>query len=204
MQAVPDLERSLEIPMLFVHHLRYHDLPSPDFTGREHEDESMVREFDEAYDQLAAALSELYLVDSGGSHPVEGAPIHMDRYVDVCRQHTIVVDRLAWHPDVVEVLHQQLQQLPIGWIFAIDATDFPPGQALIVVEKDGRVHGWSDYSARSTLETFGFAGIGGPIRQLKFAVVSTIDRMRRRREMRKLMQRPFDYREHTVSAQDKE
>lgn len=113
-------------------------------------------------------------MDAEGGCGVQGAPIYMDRHVDVCRQHTIVVDRQAWHPDVVKILHGQLQVLPKGWMLAIDATEFPEGQAHIVVEADGTVHGWSDYAARHTLNAFGFDHLKGPLQHLYFAVGSMI------------------------------
>jgi hypothetical protein len=166
--------------MQFVRHLRYEDLPSPECTGEEHKDEVLVREFDEAFDRLAAALSELYLVDTEGGCGIEGAPISMCRYVDIYRQHTLVVERQAWHPDVIRILHQQLQQQPAGWTFAIDATEFPPGQAHIVVEQDGTVHGWCDFSASSTLSAFGFNELRGLLRIARFKTVSFIDRLKRK------------------------
>ncbi len=135
---------------------RYKDLPIPAYTGEEHKDEAIVREFDNAFDSVAAALGKLHLVDTEAGCGVERAPVSMSRYVDVCRQHTIVINRRAWHPDIVTILHNELQRLPTGWTLAIDATEFPPGQAHIVVEADGTVHGWSDFSARSTLSDFGF------------------------------------------------
>jgi hypothetical protein len=135
---------------------RCEDLPVPVYTGKEHEDEAVVREFDSAFDNVAVALGKLYLVDTEGGQGIEGAPISMSRYVDVCRQHTIVVNRRAWHPDIITILHKELERLSAGWTLAIDATEFPPGKAHIVVEADGTVHGWSDFSARSTLTDFGF------------------------------------------------
>lgn len=175
--------------MRFVRHLHFEDLPSPEYTGEEYKDDARVREFDEAFDRLAAALSELHLVDTEGGCGIQGAPISMSRYVDVCRQHTIVIKRQAWHPEVVSVLHKQLQALPAGWTFAIDATEFPPGQAHMVVDADGTVHGWSDYSARSTLSRFGFDGFRSTFQQVQFALTSMIDQQRTKWRIRKVLRR---------------
>ena len=166
--------------MKFIRHLRYEGLPSPEYTGEEHKDEALVREFDEAFDRLAAALGQLYLVDTEGGCEIEAAPISMCRYVDICRHHTIVVERQAWDPDVIQILHEQLQQLPAGWTFGIDATDFPTGQAHIVVEQDGTVHGWCDFPAGSILSVFGFKELRGPFRIARFKTVSFIDRLKRK------------------------
>lgn len=182
--------------MRFIRHFRFEGLPKPKFTGDEHKDEARVKEFDNAFDLVATALGDLYLVDTEGGCGVEGAPISMSRYVGVCRQHTIVVDRKAWHPDVVRILFEQLQVLPKGWTLAIDATEFPPGQAHIVVTADGVVHGWSDFSARSTLKTFGFGDLEGVCRNLHFAVVSFIDELKRKIVIWRVRRNPFDIEDH--------
>ncbi|MBB5353910.1 hypothetical protein HNR46_004175 [Haloferula luteola] len=182
--------------MRFIRHPRFKDLPKPEFTGEEHKDEARVKEFDDAFDRIAASLSDLYLVDTESGCGVQGAPISMSRHVDICRQHTIVVDRQAWHPDVIKVLHKQLQELPNGWTLAIDASEFPPGQAHITVEPDGTVHGWSDYSARATLSAFGFDDLKGPIRNLRFAAVGFVDDLRTKIELRRVIRRPFNVQDH--------
>lgn len=182
--------------MKYIRHRRFEDLPSPVYTGEEHKDESLVREFDEAFDRVAAALSEVYLVDTEGGCGIEGAPISMSRYVDICRQHTIVVERGAWHPDVVRILHEQLKSLPQGWTFAIDVAGCPSGQAHIVVESDGTVHGWSDYAARAALSVFGFDRLTGLFRNIDFAVTSFMDDLRRRRSIRKALSKPFRIEDH--------
>ncbi|PAW65946.1 MAG: hypothetical protein B9S38_14350 [Verrucomicrobiia bacterium Tous-C4TDCM] len=146
--------------------------------GEEVSREEQVREFDEAFDRVVQALSEVYLVNSGDGDQIKGAPIWMDRFFDPCLQHTIVVSSQAWHPDVVSILREVLQTLPAGWTFAIDATEFPPGQALIVVEADGTVHGWSYFSARSTLTAFGFEKLEGPLTCAWFWITSVYDEWR--------------------------
>jgi hypothetical protein len=161
--------------MKFVRHPRYKDLPRMKSFGEEVSREEQEREFDEAFDRVVEALSEVYLVDSGDRGEIQGAPISMSRYFDPCLQHTILVYPKAWHPDVVIILHEVLQTLPAGWTFAIDATEFPPGQALIVVEADGTVHGWSYFSARSTLTAFGFEKLGGPLTCAWFWITSVYD-----------------------------
>ncbi|MBX3742964.1 MAG: hypothetical protein KF712_18410 [Akkermansiaceae bacterium] len=161
----------------FIRHTDYDDLPRVLFTGEEHKDDAMVKEFDHAFDLVASALRELHEVDAdGGDHD---APIYMTRYVDICRQHTIVVARAAWHPGIVTVLYRELQKMPEGWTLQIDATDFPPGQAYVVVTADGTVHGWAEFRARRTLTAFGFPGIGGLVPGLLFAVRSAFGRLRK-------------------------
>ncbi len=142
--------------------------------GEDSTREEKEREFDEAFDRVVEALSEVYLVDSGDRGEIQGAPISMSRYFDPCLQHTIVVYPKAWHPDVVRILHEVLQTLPAGWTFAIDVSD-SPGQAYIVVEADGTVHGWSDYSARSTITAFGFKELEGSLKCACFWITSAID-----------------------------
>lgn len=146
--------------------------------GEEVSREEQEREFDEAFDRVVEALGEAYLVDSGDRGEIQGAPISMSRYFDPCLQHTIVVYPKAWHPDVVRILHEVLETLPAGWTFAIDVSD-SPGQAYIVVEADGTVHGWSDYSARSTLTAFGFEELEGPLKCGWFWITSVYDDWRR-------------------------
>jgi len=151
--------------------------------------EDRLREFDDAFDRAAVALGEVYLVDCGDGGGVKGSPISMSRYFDPCRQHTIVVFPKAWHPDVVRILCEQLQALPSGWTFAIDASEFPPGQAHIIVEADGTVHGWSEFSARSTLTAFGFPEIGNPLKCLSFRIVSAVADWFRRNKLRRFKKR---------------
>lgn len=182
--------------MRYIRHRRFEDLPSAVYTGEEHKDESLVREFDEAFDRVAAALSEVYLVDSEGGCGIEGAPISMSRYVDICRQHTIVVERGAWHPDIVRILHEQLKSLPQGWTFAIDVAGCPSGQAHIVVESDGTAHGWSNYAARNALSHFGFDRLSGLFRNINFAINSLMDDLRQRRAIRNAISKPFRIEDH--------
>ncbi len=182
--------------MRFIRHRRFENLPSPVCTGAEHNDESLVREFDEVFDRLAAALGELYLVDTEGGCGIEGAPISMSRHVDICRQHMIVVQREAWHPDVIRILIEQLESLPPGWTIAIDVGGCPRGQAHIVVEADGTVHGWSDHGARAVLSAFGFDRLTGLFRKMDFAATSFIDELRRRRSIRKALSMPFRIEDH--------
>ena len=165
--------------MRFVRHLRYKDLPRTNSFSEDSSREAQAREFDEAFDRVVEALGELYLVDSGDRREIEGAPISMSRYFDPCLRHTIVVYRKAWHPDVVRILHEVLQTLPAGWTFAIDVSD-SPGQAYIVVEADGTVHGWSDYSARATLAAFGFEGLEGTLKCACFWITSVFHVWRRK------------------------
>jgi len=164
--------------MRFVRHLRYKDLPQIKSFGEDSTREEKEREFDGAFDRVVEALGEVYLVDSGDRGEIQGAPISMSRYFDPCLQHTIVVYRKAWHSDVVRILHEVLQTLPAGWTFAIDVSD-SPGQAYIVVEADGTVHGWSDFSARSTLTAFGFEELEGALKCGWFWITSMIHIWRR-------------------------
>ena len=164
--------------MRFVRHPRYKNLPRMKSFGDEVSREEQELEFDEAFDRVVEALSRVYLVDSGDRGEIQGAPISMSRYFDPCLQHTIVVYRKAWHSDVVRILHEVLQTLPAGWTFAIDVSG-SPGQAYIVVEADGTVHGWSDYSARSTLTAFGFEKLEGLLKCGWFWITSVYDDWRR-------------------------
>jgi hypothetical protein len=182
--------------MRYIRHIRSNLLPEPEFTGHEHKDDKRVAEFDQAFDQVATALSDLYLVDPKGGCGVEGAPISMSRYVDICRQHTIVVGRQAWHSDIVRILHEQLQSMPDGWTLAIDVDGSHSGQAQIVVEADGTIHGWSDYSAHSVLENFGFPPLCGFVTKVRFAAVSILENLKRRRTIRKALSQPFSIEDH--------
>ena len=78
--------------------MRFHRVPT--FASRpepgpalDHEDQAVIAESDLGFDRLAARLSELYLVDSGDGP--KSAVIYMDRYVDPCRHHTVVIDEPA-------------------------------------------------------------------------------------------------------------
>jgi len=182
--------------MRYIRHIRSNLLPEPEFTGEEHKDDKRVAEFDQAFDQVATALGELYLVDPEGGCGVEGAPISMSRYVDICRQHMIVVDRRAWHPDIVRILYEQLQSMSDGWTLAIDVAGSRSGQAQIVVEADGTIHGWSDFSAHSILESFGFPPLRGFVTKVRFATVSFLENWKRRRTIRKALSQPFRIEDH--------
>jgi hypothetical protein len=158
--------------------MRFHQVPTfsalPQLPPKlDHEDEQVIAESDLAFDRLVQRLSELYLLDSGDGQ--QGAVIHMNRYFEPCRRHTVVVDEPAWHPDVVIAMHHVLRGLPDGWSFGIDATEFPPGQAHIVVTQSGDVYGWSDYRARHTLASFGFKSGGGPLLLATSLVLGSVE-----------------------------
>lgn len=170
--------------MRFFRVNRYADLPHPTET-LDHEDDEVIAESDLAFDRLAEALSTLYLVDDGDGQ--QGAPIHMYRYVDPCRHHTVVIDEAAWHVDVISTMIDVLSELPDGWTFGVDATEFPPGQAHLVVNQKGEVYGWAEYRARRTLESFGFEGISSPFQAFTAALRGlgeSFDRWRRRQARR--------------------
>lgn len=175
--------------MRFLRHINYGSLPRMGSFEESISREDRLKEFDEAFDRVAAALGEVYLVDDGDGGGVKGSPISMSRYFDPCRQHTIVVYPKAWHPDVVRILCEQLQALPSGWTFAIDASEFPPGQAHIVVEADGTVHGWCEFRARSTLAAFGFPAITNPVKSIWFRIYSAVDNGFRSWKLRRFRKR---------------
>jgi len=145
--------------------------------------EGVIAESDMGFDRLAERLSDLYLVNSDNNQ--QGAVIHMDRYFAPCRHHTVVIDPPAWHKDVIIVMHEVLQGLPKGWTFGIDATEFPPGQAHIVVTQSGDVYGWSEFRARHTLESFGFKS-GGPLFLASSLVLGSVEAVRRAWRVRRI------------------
>lgn len=145
---------SLPDKMIRFHHVaRYSALPKPT-CKLDPEADGVIAESDLGFDRLAERLSDLYLVNSDNNQ--QGAVIHMDRYFAPCRHHTVVIAPPAWHKDVITTMYEVLQGLPGGWTFGIDATEFPPGQAHIVVTQSGDVYGWSEFRARHTLQSFGF------------------------------------------------
>jgi hypothetical protein len=162
----------------------YSALPKP--TCRlDPEDDAVIAESDLGFDRLAERLADLYLVDAGDEQ--QGAVIHMDRYFDPCRHHTVVIDQPAWHQDVIIAMHEVLTGLPEGWSFGIDATEFPPGQAHIVVTQSGDAYGWSEFRARHTLVSFGFPRSNNPLFSATFflrGILESLDRARRRRQFR--------------------
>ncbi|OYV04166.1 MAG: hypothetical protein CFE26_18365 [Verrucomicrobiales bacterium VVV1] len=143
----------------------------------------MIAESDLGFDRLAERLSELYLVNSDSNQ--QGAVIHMDRYFAPCRHHTVVIDPPAWHKDVITAMYEVLQGLPDGWTFGIDATEFPPGQAYIVVTQSGDVYGWSEFRARHTLVSFGFER-GSPLLLACHLVLGSLEAVRRAWRVRRL------------------
>jgi hypothetical protein len=174
-----------KIFMRFHRLLTYSGLPQPT-CKLDHEDDEVIAESDSIFDRLAQRLSDLYLVDSGNGQ--QGAVIHMDRYCEPCRHHNVVVAQPAWHLDVIIAMHEVLRALPDGWTFGIDASEFPPGQAHIVVTKSGDVFGWSEFRARQTLASFGFRGSGGPLllaSSFLLGVVEVIQRAWRIRRLRR-------------------
>ncbi|MCW1916512.1 hypothetical protein OJ996_23195 [Luteolibacter sp. GHJ8] len=195
MDAFPILEKSvrscdvLQKLMQFVRCLRYRDLPKPKWD--ENEEASLEKEFNEVYDQLVAALSELYLVDDQAGSGPENAVISMSRYdVSICRHHNIVADSPAWHPDLVMTMHAVLQEVPAGWTFGIDATEFPPGQAHVVIQRDGTVSGWSEFGARATLGRLGFPPRLGLLWNTWCFLVNWVDDLRRRLAVRRALKAP--------------
>jgi hypothetical protein len=151
----------------------------------------MEGEFNEVYDALATALSDLYLVDDRAGMGPANAVISMSRFdVSICRHHNIVVDQPAWDPDLIKVMHGLLQKVPDGWTFGIDATDFPPGQAHMVIQKDGTVFGWSEFGARTTLSRFGFPVRMGLLWSIRHLIVNCLDDIRRGFVVRAAMKAP--------------
>lgn len=167
---------SLTNQMRFHRIPTYASLPEPG-PPLDHDDENIIVESDFGFDRLAARLSELYLVDSGKGP--KSAVISMDRYADPCRHHTVVICEPAWHRDVIEVMLEVLADLPEGWSFGIDATEFPPGQAHIMVTGSGDVYGWSEYRSRSTLDRFGFKPLKNPLSIASHYFRGWIDKMKR-------------------------
>ena len=149
--------------MRFYRVARYKALPDLGPTLN-HEDDSVIAEVDGVFDKLADRLSELYLVDSGDGP--DNSPICMNRYVDPCRHHTVVTEEAAWDMDLMPEMLDLLQSLPEDWSFGIDASDFSPGQAHIMVTKSGDIFGWSEFGARKTLDRFGFSPVSGVLSYL--------------------------------------
>ena len=80
-----------------------------------------------------------------------------------------------------------LADLPDGWSFGIDATDFPPGQAHIMVTGSGDIYGWSEYRSRTTLDRFGFEPLRNPLLIASHYLRGGIEGLRRSIRVRKLL-----------------
>ena len=175
--------------MQFHRVLRYAELPEPSYP-EDSEKPDIVEEYDKVFDRLVEVLSDLYLVDDRGGLGPANAPISMSRYFTPCKHHTIIASSPSWNPDVLKALYDLLQELSNGWTFGIDATDYPPGQARIVVTQDAGVFGYAAFSARTTLDRYGFPpGYGGPLRSAYAYIVDRIDSVRSSSEVRRMLKK---------------